>query len=184
MAQEAEYKRQQEKVSKTQGHIKTTLQEKMQQQVDRQEEQSERQMKLMARADDLMQKLLESREPELSPAERAWVVDVARGEKVVKTFNERRHKVQTQYEILKRRMQEIQGTLSSAAEEDENALSPTESHVRRRFSNAVNAASSDSSDGSGAGLGFGRQSVGQQRQAARRYGTAQLKAVESALSVE
>ncbi|KAG0363855.1 hypothetical protein BC939DRAFT_503493 [Gamsiella multidivaricata] len=162
VAQEAEYTRQQDKVAKTNQHIKTTLHKKMQEQVDRQDAQAARQSKLMARADAMMQKLMESREPELSPAERAWVVDVTRSEKIVKTFDERKHRVQTQYGILKRRMQEMQGALSGAVADD-----------RQRHGNTLIGMSD-----------FDRQLTLQQRQTARRYGTAQIKTVEGALSVE
>ncbi|KAF9585090.1 hypothetical protein BGW38_003933 [Lunasporangiospora selenospora] len=151
VAQEAEYKRQQDKVNKTHEHIRTTLANKMQQQVDRQDAQNALQRKLMARADELLQRLMESREPELSPAEKQWVHDVAKSEKAVKTFDERRNRVLAQHDILKRRLQEMNSTLQGS------------DGVRHLGSNA---------------------NSNEAHVANPRYGTAQLKTVESALSVE
>ncbi|KAF9216317.1 hypothetical protein BGZ59_010191 [Podila verticillata] len=111
VAQEAEYKRQVDKVDKEHERIENALSPKNQQQATRLDGQIALQRKLIARADELLQKLNESPEPELSPAEKAWNVDLARNERVFKTYNERKHKVQAQQEILKRRVQDLQAQI-------------------------------------------------------------------------
>ncbi|KAG0310912.1 hypothetical protein BGZ99_010466 [Dissophora globulifera] len=174
VAQEQEYKRQQQKVADAHERNKTVVAKKMQEQADRVDAQAVRQKKLMSRVDELMRKLMESKEPELSPAEKAWVVDVVKSEKRVKGYNERRHKVNTQYNILHRRLQELQGlTLSSSS---------SGASKRPGQSSAGN-----SEEGTSLSSSPGWQSVvqyQQQRHAARRYGTAQIATVESALGVE
>ena len=146
----------------------------MQDQADRLSTQEARQKKLMTRVDELMQKLMESREPELSPAEQAWAVDVIKSEKMVKGFDERRHKVQTQYEILKRRMLELHGSLYGVNQEQDSAGG----EAKGKLSNSLTG------KGERGASSFGGQSTMQRRQPARRFGTAQIKTVESALSVE
>ncbi|ORZ26791.1 nuclear pore component-domain-containing protein [Lobosporangium transversale] len=119
IAQENEYIRQQKSVEKCQERFKA-FSSKIQDQADRQDIQAALQKKLMARADALLQKMKESREPELSAAEKEWGQEVLKRERAVKAFDERRHKVQTQYEILKRRIQELQGSI-----DDESSYSST-----------------------------------------------------------
>ncbi|KAF9179505.1 hypothetical protein BGZ50_006876 [Haplosporangium sp. Z 11] len=160
VVQEAEYERQQDKVQKTHEHIKNTVFDKIQQQVTRQDQQVARQKKLMARADELLHKLMESREPELSPAEKGWVQEVAKAERVVKAFDERKHKVLTQYEILKRRMLELQGSLSGSM------------------------SASGSRDGIGMAGFDPRKRASIAPPPTRRYGTAQIQTVEGVLNVE
>lgn len=100
-----------DKVDKEHERVENVLSPKNQQQATRLDGQIALQRKLIARADELLQKLNESPEPELSPAEKAWNVDLARNEKVFKTYDERKHKVQAQQEILKRRVQDMQAQI-------------------------------------------------------------------------
>ncbi|KAF9290754.1 hypothetical protein BGZ68_006151 [Mortierella alpina] len=172
VCQESEYARQKDKVNRAYEHCTKVLDVKTQQLVDRQDTQAIRQKKLMARADVLLRKLMESQEPELSPAEKAWVQDVAKGEKVVKQFDERKHKVQTQYEILKRRLQEMQGSLHAGSGTDETRKLQLSGH---------GLSSSTSVAASPLGLPWAHR---QQKLPAKRYGTGQIKAVEDALGAE
>ncbi|KAF9963681.1 hypothetical protein BGZ65_001260 [Modicella reniformis] len=174
VAQEDEYTHQQQEVAMVHERIKSTIQKKMQTQVDRQEAQSELHKKLMARVDELLRKLTETRGPELNSAEKAWAIDVIKSERVVKAFDERRHRVQTQYEILKRRMLEMQSFFHGPQQHEMSGAAET----KRQSSRALMETSERGS------LESGRQSIVYQRQPTRRYGTSQLQAVESALSVE
>lgn len=172
VCQESEYARQKDKVNRAYEHCTKVLDVKTQQLVDRQDAQAIRQKKLMARADVLLRKLMESQEPELSPAEKAWVQDVAKGEKVVKQFDERKHKVQTQYEILKRRLQEMQGSLHAGSGTDE---------ARKLQLSGHGQSSSTSVAASALGSPWAQR---QQKLPVKRYGTGQIKAVEDALGAE
>ncbi|KAG0038674.1 hypothetical protein BGZ82_011253 [Podila clonocystis] len=107
VAQEGEYARQVEKVDKEHDRVEDVLSPKNQQQATRLDGQIALQRKLIARADELLQKLNESPEPELSPAEKEWSVDLVTNQKHLKTYDERKHKVQAQQEILKRRIQDM-----------------------------------------------------------------------------
>ncbi|KAF9953512.1 hypothetical protein BGZ70_000217 [Mortierella alpina] len=174
VCQENEYARQKDKVNRAYEHCTKVLDVKTQQLVDRQDAQAIRQKKLMARADELLRKLMESQEPELSPAEKSWVQEVAKGEKVVKQFDERKHKVQTQYEILKRRLQEMQGSLHAGSRTDEVRRLPLSGYG---LSNSTSSAANDSGSGS-------LLAQRQQRLPVKRYGTGQIRAVEDALGAE
>ncbi|KAG0247002.1 hypothetical protein BGX31_000032 [Mortierella sp. GBA43] len=169
LAQEDEYARQQQEVAKVHERIKSTIQKKLQEQVNRQEAQAQLHKKLMTRVDELLRKLTEARGPELSLAEKAWALEVVKSERVVKTFDERRHKVQAQYEILKRRMQDMQSTLGRSQPSGEDA--------RRHISNASTGVTERGSLRPG-------QSAAHERQPSKRYGASQLQTVESALTVE
>lgn len=100
-----------EKVDKEYDRVKDILSPKTQQQATRLDGQIALQQKLIARADELLQKLIESPEPELSPAEKAWSVDLATNEKQLKSYDERKHKVQAQQAILKRRIKDMQAQI-------------------------------------------------------------------------
>lgn len=169
VAQEEEYRRQQKEVDKANERIKASIQKKIQAQVTRQENQAELHKKLMTRVDELLRKLTEARGPELSSAEKAWALEVAKSERVVRTFDERRHKVQTQYEILKRRMLEMQSSLIGNGNEVSGVV------IKKQSVAGVGERSTSRS---------GHQPVVYERQPVRRYGTSQLQTVESALSVE
>ncbi|KAG0043747.1 hypothetical protein BGZ83_011067 [Gryganskiella cystojenkinii] len=183
-----EYKRQQDLVRKTHEYTQTTLVRRTQEQANRLDAQNTRQLSLMARADNLLQKLMESKEPELSPAEKAWVSEVAKGEKAVKAYNERRHKVQTQYEILNRRMKEmLQG-----ADLDESS-STTDAEKRGFGQPAKETGMGDSILSSSGTAGDSTLTTprrvsstysSQPKRPTMRFGTTQLKSVESALSIE
>ncbi|KAF9358550.1 hypothetical protein BGX26_001494 [Mortierella sp. AD094] len=171
VAQEAEYTRQQDSVAKSKERLQI-LAKKLQDQVDRQDAQAAQQRRFMARADELMQKIMECNDQELSVAEKEWAVDVARKEKMVKMFDERRHKVQVQYEILKRRLLEMQETV-------DGSLSASGGYSQE-------STGRQSRNGSGFGQGSTtvvRQSV-QQPQAVKRYGTGQIQSVTKSLSDE
>ncbi|KAG0338394.1 hypothetical protein BG004_007247, partial [Podila humilis] len=112
-AQEGEYARQKDKVAKEHEHVEKTLMPKLQTQVNRMDAQIANNMKLLARADELLQRLNESREPDLSPAEKAWTVELAKNEKAIKGYDERKHKVQAQYQILTRRMKDLRDQIGS-----------------------------------------------------------------------
>jgi peptidoglycan hydrolase CwlO-like protein len=171
-AQESEYTRQQESVAKAKERVQT-LGKKLQVQADRQDEQAAFQKKLMARADQLMQKLLESREQELSVAEKEWGIDVARKEKLVKEFDERRHKVQTQYGILKRRLLEMQDSVyDSISSRDGNISDTSSSWLESSPSSSRYSAPS-----------LGRSTLSGQNQV-RRYGSSQIQTVTKSLSDE
>ncbi|KAF9930478.1 hypothetical protein FBU30_000450 [Linnemannia zychae] len=166
VAQEAEYTRQQNNVQKTYEHIKGTLASKAQKQADRLDNQIAQQSKLMARADSLLQKAMESREPALSPAEKEWMSDVAKMEKVVKALNERRHKVQTQYEILKRRLTEMKKQLASG-----QTVTPQSVSSRSGSPDFAKSWSPRRSS-----------TIVANRPPVKRYGEAQIKPIQAALS--
>ncbi|KAG0088950.1 hypothetical protein BGZ93_010119 [Podila epicladia] len=111
LTQEAEYARQVDKVDKENDRVRDVLSPKTQQQATRLDGQIALQRRLIARADELLQKLNESPEPELSPAEKAWSMDLATNEKQLKSYDERKHKVQAQQAILKRRIQDMQAQI-------------------------------------------------------------------------
>ncbi|KAI1314958.1 hypothetical protein EDD11_001442 [Mortierella claussenii] len=174
VTQEAEYTRQQDKVEQCRGRL-GTFSSKLQEQVDRQDEQAAYQRKLMARADALLQKVKESRDPELSAAEKEWALDVAKKEKAVKAFDERRHKVQAQYEILKRRMLDMQQSLEHGP-----ALSVSTGSSASSPSHEAKPSSTTA---------YGRLTVLQQQQQQfrrppKRYGTGQIQSVERSLTDE
>ncbi|KAF9428188.1 hypothetical protein BGZ76_002025 [Entomortierella beljakovae] len=171
-AQESEYTRQQQSVTKTKDRLQT-MAKKLQDQVDRQDAQGARQRALMARADDVMQKLMESSEQELSAAEKEWGIDVARKEKLVKVFDERRYKIQAQYEILKRRLSEMQDHIEGSA-------SASEGYSRSLSGSRTDSNGSTTSRYTSPMLG--RQSV--QRQAVQRYGSGQIQSVVKSLGDE
>ncbi|KAG0197999.1 hypothetical protein BGX28_008502 [Mortierella sp. GBA30] len=185
VCQEAEYKRQKDKVEKAHEHFTKTLDVRTQQLVDRQDAQAIRQKKLMARANELLQKLMESREPELSPAEKAWVQEVAKGEKVVKQFDERRHKVQTQYEILTRRLLEMRGSFSRVGASETDEIHKTQSSGHG-LTSSISGSNSEHIADSGSRQSSVALSLAQrqQRMPLKRYGTGQVKAVEDALGAE
>ncbi|KAF9103082.1 hypothetical protein BGX27_010737, partial [Mortierella sp. AM989] len=162
--QEAEYARQQDSVAKSKERLQV-LGKKLQDQVDRQDAQAAQQKRLMARADELMQKVMESSEQELSAAEKEWAVDVSKKEKLVKGFVERSYKVQTQYEILKRRLLELQDSVEGSL---------------------YASGESYSQETTGRGSLYGRQSMQhqQQKQPMKRYGTGQIQSVTKSLSDE
>ncbi|KAG0238928.1 hypothetical protein BGW42_000089 [Actinomortierella wolfii] len=110
-AQEAEYERQTETLKKCAETMTGEMVDRINKQVERQSQQLARQKQLMHRADKILQKLMERpREQGLSKAEKEWVRTVYRNEKLVKGFDERRHKVDTQYRILLNRLESLQQT--------------------------------------------------------------------------
>ncbi|KAF8929829.1 hypothetical protein BGZ47_000863 [Haplosporangium gracile] len=171
--QEKEYARQQDVVQKTYEHITGTLGAKVQKQIDRLDAQIARQSALMARADGLLQKVMESREPALSPAEKEWMANVKTMDKVVKALNARRHQVGTQYEVLKRRLAELKRQLASGQSiaEDPN----------KRVSYSL-LDRSGSPDFTKSWSPRRASTVVAKRQPVKRYGEAQLKPIESALT--
>ncbi|KAG0216036.1 hypothetical protein BGX33_000557 [Mortierella sp. NVP41] len=173
--QEAEYARQQDKVQKTREHIEKTLVPKTQKQADRVDEQLSRQRALMARADELLQKVMESREPALSPAEREWMGDVAKTEKVVKALSERRSTVEKQYDILKRRLADMQRQL------DRGDIGQGESEdAKRRFSQSL-LTRSGSPDFAQSWSPRRSSTVVTARPPVKRYGAAQVQPIQAAL---
>ncbi|KAF9204316.1 hypothetical protein BGZ49_005441 [Haplosporangium sp. Z 27] len=171
VAQEAEYARQQDSVAKSKERL-NTLGKKLQDQVDRQDAQAALQRRLMARADDIMQKVMESSNQELSVAEKEWAVDVAKKEKLVKMFDERRHKVQTQYEILKRRLLEMQDSVEGALTAGAGYSQDGAGHRQFRSDSPLRSGSPT----------LGRQNI--QPQSQKRYGTGQIQSVTKSLSDE
>ncbi|KAF9973191.1 hypothetical protein BGZ73_003602 [Actinomortierella ambigua] len=116
-AQEAEYERQTEALKKCANSMTGEMVERINKQVARQDQQLARQKQLMQRADDILQKLVERpREQGLSSAEKEWVRTVYRNEKLAKGFDERRHKVETQYRILVKRLESLQQTQRDMAQ--------------------------------------------------------------------
>jgi hypothetical protein len=175
VAQEAEYARQQDVVQKTHQHITGTLGAKVQKQVDRLDAQIARQSALMARADGLLQKVMETREPALSPAEKEWMSDVKKMEKVVKALDERRHQVGTQYEVLKRRLAEMKRQLASGQSISEDS----QKHKRVSYSLLDRSGSPDFTQSWSPRRS---STVVAKRQPVKRYGEAQIKPIESALT--
>ncbi|KAF9139854.1 hypothetical protein BGX30_007386 [Mortierella sp. GBA39] len=173
VAQEKEYARQQDVVQKTYEHITGTLGAKVQKQIDRLDAQIARQSALMARADGLLQKVMESREPALSPAEKEWMADVKTMEKVVKALDARRHQVGTQYEVLKRRLAEMKHQLASgqSISEDPN----------RRVSYSL-LDRSGSPDFTKSWSPRRASTVVAKRQPVKRYGDAQTNPIKSAIA--
>ena len=170
-----EYSRQQDVVNKTHQHTQGHLSQKTQEQANRLDALNARQMSLMARADNLLQKLMESKEPELSPAEKVWVSEVAKSERVVKTYSERRHKVQAQYEILNRRMKEML--------QEQGLDTPLSSTIvaggvesKRYLGQGLKE--------SGSGASTSPSFYQQPRRAAARFGAAQQTSLENDLSIE
>ncbi|KAF9158809.1 hypothetical protein DFQ26_007216 [Actinomortierella ambigua] len=126
--QEAEYERQTETLKKCANSMTGEMVARINNQVARQDQQLARQRQLMQRADDILQKLVERpREQGLSSAEKEWVRTVYRNEKLVKGFDERRHKVDTQYRILVKRLESLQQT------QREMAQGFGSSHPKRRY---------------------------------------------------
>ncbi|KAF9130722.1 hypothetical protein BG015_003966 [Linnemannia schmuckeri] len=171
--QEKEYTRQQDVVQKTYEHITGTLGAKVQKQIDRLDAQIARQSALMARADGLLQKVMESREPALSPAEKEWMANVKTMDKVVKALDARRHQVGTQYEVLKRRLAEMKRQLASGQ-------SITEDPNRRVSYSLLDR--SGSPDFTKSWSPRRASTVVAKRQPVKRYGEAQLKPIEAALT--
>lgn len=145
----------------------------MQKQIDRLDAQIARQSALMARADGLLQKVMESREPALSPAEKEWMADVKTMDKVVKALDARRHQVGTQYEVLKRRLAEMKRQLASGQ-------SITEDPNRRVSYSLLDR--SGSPDFTKSWSPRRASTVVAKRQPVKRYGEAQIKPIESALT--
>ncbi|KAH7032466.1 nuclear pore component-domain-containing protein [Linnemannia elongata] len=173
VAQEKEYTRQQDVVQKTYEHITGTLGAKVQKQVDRLDAQIALQSALMARADGLLQKVMESREPALSPAEKEWMADVKTMDKVVKALDARRHQVGTQYEVLKRRLAEMKRQIASGQ-------SITEDPNKRVSYSLLDR--SGSPDFTKSWSPRRASTVVAKRQPVKRYGDAQIKPIESALT--
>jgi peptidoglycan hydrolase CwlO-like protein len=166
-AQESEYTRQQNAVQKTYDHITTTLRPKIQKQADRLDAQIAQQNALMARADRLLQKAMESREPALSPAEKDWVTYVDKMSHVVEHLNEKQNRVRNNFEILKLQLAEMKEQMASGGSIDDRRLNTPSGVAAPKY--PLSWAQRPSS------------SAVANRRPVMRFGEAQTKPIENAL---
>ncbi|KAF9902043.1 hypothetical protein EC991_005399 [Linnemannia zychae] len=163
-AQESEYTRQQNAVQKTYDHITKTIRPKIQQQADRLDAQIAQQSALMARADGLLQKAMESREPALSPAEKEWVAYVDKMSQVVEHLDEKRTRVRNNFEILKTQLAEMKEQMATEGTLDERKLSTVSGIAAPKYP-----------------LSWAQRPSPTNRRPAARFGEAQTKPIENAL---